>query len=1280
MKNLRLNILLMGSFIVGSMLILSPPAVNANHLFKDSTDSSENITEKLNKRAEVIRSRHVKIDLNVLEESDSEVSRSRGMAPSKPKIRLNLFSDTTLDAVSDKVRKHSRGLDWVGHVEGDAESSVIMVERDGVVAGTIKYNGKLFKIYSRSDDIHVIEEIDISALPTIPNDAVTVLELSDDSDGDSVPQNQDNCTEVANTHQIDTDSDGYGNACDADYNNDGIVNGSDFWILRKAFGTKVGDPNYNPDVDNTGDNIIGMPDFQVFRSQLRSSPGPSGLDCAGSTSCTADFDQDPIQQVSSSQGASAPADDGTIIDVLVVYTPAARSAMGGAAGINALIDLAVLEANTAYANSNITPRLNLVHKAEVAYTELDYSSDLSRLRGTTDGFMDEVHTLRDAFNADIVALIESTSGVCGVGYLMGPGSVNTAFASNAFSLTQYSCATGNFTFAHELGHNMGSHHNIENAGSTPAFPYSYGYQAPDNAFRTVMAYNCTGGCPRIPQFSNPDIMSGGQSTGIVDAADNARSIDDTSFVVSNFRISEIDTIPPALVADFILDSTSLSSVTLSWTSTGDDGTTGQAAAYDLRYSLSPIFDDAAFAAATQVTGMPFPQLPGNAEVYTVTGLQSETTYFLRLKVLDNVGNESLMSDSVVATTTSGVVLFSEDFESGLNGWTSDGLWHLTNQLRSNSPTFSFAYNDGNTAGPQYETGAANSGRLVSPPIDLTFSNAAILSFAHWYQTESSDSTWDLKFIDVSTDSGVTWQTEHLVLTGINAVMSTWQTSTVDLSSYVGGSIQLRFHFNTVDAVANTFEGWYIDDVAILTDPLPNNPPTANNQSVNVFQDTAQAILLTASDLEGSPLTYSVVTPPTNGSLSGTAPNVIYTPNTGYLGSDSFTFIANDGDDDSNVATVTINVSEAPIPVIWTDLVGVTASGNTITKTASTTWGNAGAASLQTIPTDGSVDFLADESSTYRMAGLSSSNADANYTTIHYALHLRPGGAIYIYESGVLRGNLGTYVVGDRVSVERVGSTIDYKKNGISFYTSTVPSSGPLVVDAAIYNTGSKINDANIVGGQLPPNNPPVAQDQNVSVDENTAKAITLTATDQEGSPLTYSVIAPPLNGSLSGTAPNLTYTPNTGYLGSDTIEFIANDGDDDSNLAFVNITVSAVIPSTGVIWTDLVGVTASGNTITKTAGNGWGNAGAASMQTILGDGYVNFHADETSTYRMAGLSSTNANANYTTIDYALHLRPGVEYQKVVLEVMLSEIESALKEQVRQSNIRKTEMFYILVWF
>ncbi len=92
----------------------------------------------------------------------------------------------------------------------------------------------------------------------------------------------------------------------------------------------------------------------------------------------------------------------------------------------------------------------------------------------------------------------------------------------------------------------------------------------------------------------------------------------------------------------------------------------------------------------------------------------------------------------------------------------------------------------------------------------------------------------------------------------------------------------------------------------------NVAPIASNQNVETAQDTATPLILTATDANNSALTYSVVTQPVHGTLSGTAPNLTYTPALDYNGGDSFTFKANDGQLDSNVATVTITVTPAKI--------------------------------------------------------------------------------------------------------------------------------------------------------------------------------------------------------------------------------------------------------------------------------------------------------------------------------------------------------------------------------
>ncbi|NNM27584.1 MAG: hypothetical protein HKO59_16670 [Phycisphaerales bacterium] len=232
-----------------------------------------------------------------------------------------------------------------------------------------------------------------------------------------------------------------------------------------------------------------------------------------------------------------PCDDGSIIDVLIAYTPAARTSAGGIAAIEAEAVLSIAASNDAYANSDVAQRLRLVHLLEVSYTEStgNYSQHLSRLRSTTDGIMDNLHSLRDSYGADMVSLFVNDGQYCGLAYLMStPGAY---FEANAFSVVTWTCAAGYYSFAHELGHNMGLCHDHDNC-SGGAYPYSYGHRfyAGAGQYRTVMAY-----APglRIQWFSNPDVLYGGTATGVPGtgptAADNARSMDETALTVANFR-------------------------------------------------------------------------------------------------------------------------------------------------------------------------------------------------------------------------------------------------------------------------------------------------------------------------------------------------------------------------------------------------------------------------------------------------------------------------------------------------------------------------------------------------------------------------------------------------------------------------------------------------------------------------------------------------------------------------------------------------------------------------
>ena len=248
--------------------------------------------------------------------------------------------------------------------------------------------------------------------------------------------------------------------------------------------------------------------------------------------------------------AGAAADTGDVIDVLVAYTPAARREAGN---IDAFIQFAIDNAHRAYRNSNIGLRLRLAHKHQVRYFQAaDMSLDLEFLTESDDGFMDEVHTLRDDYGADLVALFvgRENRGFCGIAWLPDfPRYPDKDFSEMGFSVIGHNCEMVTFyTFAHELGHNQGADHNPYNTFpvSPPTFPYRHGRCNVDEGWNTIMSYGGgeRGSCNReIEYFSSPNIRYRGTPTGDAAVHDNRRVLLETARRVANFRQST-DVPPP----------------------------------------------------------------------------------------------------------------------------------------------------------------------------------------------------------------------------------------------------------------------------------------------------------------------------------------------------------------------------------------------------------------------------------------------------------------------------------------------------------------------------------------------------------------------------------------------------------------------------------------------------------------------------------------------------------------------------------------------------------------
>ena len=229
----------------------------------------------------------------------------------------------------------------------------------------------------------------------------------------------------------------------------------------------------------------------------------------------------------------------TILDHMVLFTPEAATAAGGESGLRSLIDQAVLDTNQAFKNSEIHARTRLVHVGGVTDPEAgNTSADLGRLKSPDDGFYDSAHTLRTQHGADLVTLILEAPTSSGVGRANQLSSFSTPSDQIAFSVVLSRSLVGTYTMAHELGHNLGAHHTPNDRGSPGLFPHSSGFRfsAEGTTYRTIMARQFGS---KIPFFSNPNVSFKGVPTGSPqdseDPADNAATINHYALEAAQFR-------------------------------------------------------------------------------------------------------------------------------------------------------------------------------------------------------------------------------------------------------------------------------------------------------------------------------------------------------------------------------------------------------------------------------------------------------------------------------------------------------------------------------------------------------------------------------------------------------------------------------------------------------------------------------------------------------------------------------------------------------------------------
>ena len=278
----------------------------------------------------------------------------------------------------------------------------------------------------------------------------------------------------------------------------------------------------------------------------------------------------------------------------------------------------------------------------------------------------------------------------------------------------------------------------------------------------------------------------------------------------------------------------------------------------------------------------------------------------------------------------------------------------------------------------------------------------------------------------------------------------------------------------------------------------NTPPQADSASFSGNEDTVQAIALSASDADGNPLTYTLVDQPQHGVVDLINGVASYSPAENYNGADSFTFTANDGEDDSAVATISLTVNAVNDKPVAEDF-------------------------NITVPDDASNIEIA-------LKGVDADGDELTYSIISQAGHTSTD--VYVEDGKAIYSAVANF-------------------NGSDSFTYKVNDGRDDSNVASVNITVSSVNDP-----------PRITRTHTGQTQEDRAIDITLLAEDNEGATLNYSIVNQPVHGSVSLNVSNgiaiARYTPDTNYFGNDSFRFKANDGTFDSNTASVAISINAV--------------------------------------------------------------------------------------------------------------------------
>ncbi len=333
-----------------------------------------------------------------------------------------------------------------------------------------------------------------------------------------------------------------------------------------------------------------------------------------------------------------------------------------------------------------------------------------------------------------------------------------------------------------------------------SIPENHGYTKYSG---TSMATPHVAGAAALVKAAFPDLGASQIKARLLNGADQIESLQGKTTTGGRLNLEnalEVDSIAPGVVAGIRAKSTTRDSVTFNFNATGDDGDAGLAKAYEVRVALNPIVTPADWAAATKATARITVDADTREGTVQITGLALNSSGYLAIRAMDNVGNVSAVSASVPYAVKQ-VQVVARNTASTLDDVTFDGTWGLEDAPTAEDPD-NKVFSD--SPGADYKENANTS--LTLPVWTISNSDSSLVIRMRY----NLENRYDNGYVEISTD-GQEWSQIDSV-TG----MSEWTTKQYDLSSVLGNnkSFQIRFRLSADSSISR--DGWFIDDVMVVS--------------------------------------------------------------------------------------------------------------------------------------------------------------------------------------------------------------------------------------------------------------------------------------------------------------------------------------------------------------------------------------------------------------------------------------------------------------------------------